>query len=52
VVVSFGEQHVVDELDGGVGGLEVAADHPGVAVDRVQTPQLRRTAVLVFTRQR
>src|SRR4029450_6857448 len=29
-----GEEDLVDEGDGGVGGLEVAADHAGVAVDR------------------
>src|SRR5215218_10768453 len=31
---AVGEEHLVDEVDGGVGGLDVAADHAGVAVDR------------------
>src|SRR5919107_4063427 len=30
---ALGEEHLVDEVDGGVGGLDVAADHAGVAVD-------------------
>src|ERR1043165_2457508 len=30
---ALGEEHLVDEVDGGVGGLEVAADHAGVVVD-------------------
>src|SRR4029453_15568520 len=31
---ALGEEDLVDEVDGGVGGLEVAADDTGVAVDR------------------
>src|SRR5215203_5406046 len=31
---ALGQEHLVDEVDGGVGGLDVAADHAGVAVDR------------------
>src|SRR4029453_6866732 len=31
---ALGGEHLVDEVDGGVGGLDVAADHAGVAVDR------------------
>ena len=30
---ALGEEHLVDEVDGGVGGLDVAANHAGVAVD-------------------
>jgi hypothetical protein len=30
---TLGEEHLVDEVDGGVGGLDVAPDHAGVAVD-------------------
>src|SRR5215203_7205046 len=30
---ALGEEYLVDEVDGGVGGLDVAADHAGVAVD-------------------
>src|SRR5688572_26877409 len=30
---ALGEEHLVDEVNGGVGGLHVAADHVGVAVD-------------------
>ena len=30
---ALGEEHLVDEVDGGVGGLDVAAHHAGVAID-------------------
>src|SRR5918992_3108440 len=37
---ALGEEHLVDEVDGGVGGLDVAADDAGVAVD----PEVLATA--------